>query len=264
MVKRLNNLYLYLILFFLYTPFVVLVAFSFNDSKLMKWGGFTLRWYREILRDDIISALWITLSVAFLATIIATIFGTLTAIGIHYLSNRLRRQIITMNNIPIVNPEIVIAISLMILFTTLGHVFGFKLGYGTMLLAHIIFDMPYVILSVLPKLKQLNPHTIEAALDLGATTGQAVKKIVIPQLTPGIITGALISFTMSIDDFVISYFTTGSGIQNLSIWIFNQTKRGVTPAANAISTIMLLLVILLLAIIFIRLSKDFKRKEMVL
>lgn len=264
MVKRLNNLYLYLILFFLYTPFVVLVAFSFNDSKLMKWGGFTLRWYREILRDDIISALWITLSVAFLATIIATIFGTLTAIGIHYLSNRLRRQIITMNNIPIVNPEIVIAISLMILFTTLGHVFGFKLGYGTMLLAHIIFDTPYVILSVLPKLKQLNPHTIEAALDLGATTGQAVKKIVIPQLTPGIITGALISFTMSIDDFVISYFTTGSGIQNLSIWIFNQTKRGVTPAANAISTIMLLLVILLLAIIFIRVSKDFKRKEMVL
>ena len=263
MVKRLSNAYLYLILIFLYAPIVVLVLLSFNDSRLMKWGGFTLRWYREILREDILNALWVTITIAILATVIATIFGTITAIGIHYLTKRLRRQVITTNNIPIVNPEIVTAISLMILFTSIGSVFNFKLNFWTMLMAHVIFDTPYVILSVLTKLKQLNPNVFEAALDLGASPRQAISKIIIPQLTPGIITGAMIAFTMSVDDFVISYFTTGSGIQNLSIWIFNQTKRGVTPAANAISTMMLLIVITLLAIIFIRIARDIKKKEMV-
>lgn len=263
MVKRLSNIYLYLILLFLYLPIIVLVVFSFNEGRRMQWVRFTTQNYIDIFREDILKALGITIIIAILATIISTFFGTITAIGIHNMTSRIRKQVISANNIPIVNPEIVTGISLMILFTALGGVLGYKLGFMTMLMAHIIFDTPYVILSILPKLKQLNPNVYEAALDLGATPSQAMFRIIIPQLMPGIVTGALIAFTMSIDDFVISYFTTGSGIQNLSIWIFNQTKRGVTPVANAISTIMLLIVILLLTIIFVRIAKDLKKKEMV-
>lgn len=259
MVKRLTNLYIYLILIFLYLPIAVLILVSFNDSKLMRWGGFTLKWYQEIMRENIMNALITTVIIAILATIIATLVGTIAAIGIYNLTNRTRKSVITLNNIPILNPDIVTGISLMILFIAAG----LKLRYGTMLMAHIIFDTPYVILAILPKLKQLNSNIYEAALDLGATPAIAMRKIIIPQLVPGIVTGALIAFTMSIDDFVISYFTTGNGVQNLSIWIYNQTKRGVTPAANAVSTLMLVLVISLLTIIFIRISKDFKKKEIV-
>lgn len=241
---------------FLYVPILVLILFSFNDSKGMAWKGFTLRWYQQILNEDIMKAMLVTITIAILATILATIFGTLTAIGIENLSNRHRQIILSLNNLPILNPDIVTGVSLMILFIA----FSFKLGYGTMLIAHVVFNTPYVVLSILPKLKQLDPNIFEAALDLGATPMQAVRKIIIPQLAPGIITGALIAFTLSIDDFIISYFTTGDGVENLSIWIFNQTKKGVTPAANAISTIMLLLVIILLTVIFLRLAKDFKKK----
>jgi len=260
MVKR--NLYSYiylgLILVFLYAPIIVLIVFSFNDSsKKISWEGFTIKWYIEIMEEDIIQALIVTLSIALLATICATILGTLSAIGIYNLKLRYKKMILKVNSLPILNPDIVTGISLMILFLAVS----FKLGYATMLIAHIIFDTPYVILAILPKLKQLNPNLLEAALDLGASPSQAIRKVILPQLSPGIITGALIAFTLSVDDFVISYFTTANGVDNLSIWIFNQTKKGITPAANAISSIMLILVITLLTIIFIRLSKDYKKKE---
>jgi spermidine/putrescine transport system permease protein len=257
MVKKISNLYTMLILIFLYAPIFVLILFSFNDSKRMSWEGFTTRWYVEIMNEDILRALFVTISVAIAATIIATFLGTLSAIGIHNLQRKQKRLILNLNSLPILNPDIVTGISLMILFLALG----FRFGYSTILIAHVIFDTPYVILAILPKLKQLDPNTLEAALDLGATPLKAVRKIILPQLAPGIITGALIAFTLSLDDFVISYFTTANGVENLSIWIYNQTKRGVTPAANAISTIMLIIIITLLTIIFIRLAKEFKKKE---
>jgi len=259
MVKRTSRIYIGLILFFLYAPIVVLIFQSFNGSRdIFSWGGFTFSWYDEIMRrGEIRQALFVTISVALIATILATLLGTLSAIGIYNLKHRQRRIVLTTNSLPILNPEIVTAISLMVLFVA----FRFRFGYGTMLLAHIIFDTPYVILAIFPRLKQLDPNVFEAALDLGATPMQAIRKILIPQLSPGIITGALIAFTMSIDDFVISYFTTGNGVANLSIWIYNQTKRSITPAAFAISTIMLFLVVSLLTIIFVRLAKEFKKKE---
>jgi spermidine/putrescine transport system permease protein len=256
----LSNIYTYFILFFLYAPIFVLILFSFNNSaKRITWVGFTTKWYVEILEEDIMNALFITLSIALIATLAATLIGTISAIGIYNLKAKRKKLALRVNSLPILNPDIVTGISLMILFLAVS----FKLGYFTMLLAHIIFDTPYVILAILPKLKQLNPNIMEAALDLGATPQQAIRKVLLPQLSPGIITGALIAFTMSVDDFVISYFTTGNGVNNLSIWIYNQTKKGITPEANAISTIMLFIVITLLTIIFIRLSNDFKKKETV-
>lgn len=261
MVKRLSKVYVALVLLFLYAPIVVLFVFSFNNSdRRITWHGFTFKWYAEIMNRDIMKALFVTLSIAVIATVCATILGTLSAIGIYNLKNKQRRIVLTANNLPILNPEIVTGISLMILFVALR----FRFGYTTMLIAHIIFDTPYVILAIFPKIKQLDPNVFEAAMDLGATPMQAVRKILLPQLSPGIITGALIAFTMSIDDFVISYFTSANGVENLSIWIYNQTaKKSVTPAANAISTIMLFLVISLLTIIFVRLARDYKKKEKV-
>jgi spermidine/putrescine transport system permease protein len=259
MVRKISNIYTLLILIFLYAPIFVLILFSFNDSELMRWVGFTTRWYDGILDKDspLFKALFVTVSIAIAATVIATFLGTLSAIGIHNLQKKQKRIVLNLNSLPILNPDIVTGISLMILFLALG----FRFGYSTILIAHVIFDTPYVILAILPKLKQLDPNTLEAALDLGATPLKAVRKIILPQLAPGIITGALIAFTLSLDDFVISYFTTANGVENLSIWIFNQTKRGVTPAANAVSTLMLILIITLLTIIFIRLAKEFKKKE---
>lgn len=258
MVKKATKIYPILILIFLYTPILILILFSFNSSRRrISWEGFTFHWYTEIMKRDILQALFVTISVALIATVFATILGTLSAIGIYNLKNKQRKIVLSLNSLPILNPEIVTAISLMVLFVALR----FRFGYGTMLLAHIIFDTPYVILAIFPKIKQLDPNVFEAALDLGATPMQAIRKILLPQLSPGIITGALIAFTMSIDDFVISYFTTANGVENLSIWIYNQTKKSVTPAAYAISTIMLLLVVSLLTIIFVRLVKEFKKKE---
>lgn len=258
MVKRLSHIYTVLIMFFLYLPIFILILFSFNDYKGIAWKGFTLRWYRDIMSESILNALFVTISIAFLATIVSTIFGTIAAIGIHNLKSKHKKVVLNFNSLPILNPDIVTGISLMILF--LAILGTGKLGYGTMLTAHIIFNTPYVILAILPKLKQLNPNILEAAMDLGATPLVALRKIILPQLTPGIITGALIAFTLSIDDFIISYFTTGGGVQNLSIWIFTQTRKGVTPTANAVSTIMLIIVVVLLTVIFLRLAKDFKKK----
>ena len=208
------------------------------------WNGFTLDWYYTLFQNErMISALYYTLLVAILATLISTFIGTIAAIGIHKMRNNKKRVLLlNINYLPVLNPDIVTGVSLMTLFVFLNVNFGMT----TMLLSHLVFDIPYVILSVLPKLKQLPANIEDAALDLGATPWYALRKIVLPQIKPGIISGALMAFTMSIDDFVISFFTTGNGVTNLSIEIYSMTRRGLTPEINALSTLMFVVVLALL------------------
>ena len=230
---------------FLYAPIVSLAIFSFNDSKSMaKWNGFSLRWYQELFQNErILDALYYTLIIAVIASVIATIVGTITAIGIHKMTQRkLKGILLNINYLPVLNPDIVTGVALMSLFVFIRLEFGFK----TMLLSHIVFDIPYVILSVLPKLKQLPPNIEDAAMDLGATPWYALRKVVLPQIKPGIVSGMIMAFTMSIDDFVISFFTTGNGVTNLSIEIYSMTRRGLTPEINALSTLMFVSVLVLL------------------
>ena len=212
---------------------------------MSKWNGFTLDWYKSLFENErILSALYYTVLIAITSSVIATIFGTITAIGIYKMRKGSFYKIILLNvnYLPILNPDVVTGVSLMILFTFINMDFGFS----TMLISHIMFNIPYVILSVLPKLKQLPPNIEEAAMDLGATPMYALKKVILPQIKPGIISGLLIAFTMSIDDFVISFFTAGNGVSNLSIEIYSMTRRGIRPEINALSTIMFIVVLLLL------------------
>lgn len=230
---------------FLYAPIVALAVFSFNDSKLMgKWEGFTLDWYSKLFENDrIMNALYYTIIIAVVASLIATVIGTITAIGIHNMKNgKFRSLILNVNYLPILNPDVVTGVSLMTLFVFVNMEFGFT----TMLISHIVFNIPYVILSVLPKLKQLPANIEEAAMDLGATPMYALRKVILPQIKPGIISGMLIAFTMSIDDFVISFFTAGNGVTNLSIEIYSMTRRGISPEINALSTLMFIVVLGLL------------------
>ena len=230
---------------FLYAPILALAVFSFNDSKSMgKWEGFTLKWYESLFQDErIMTALFYTVVIAVIASVVATIIGTITAIGIHnMIKGKLKSTLLSINNLPILNPDVVTGVSLMTLFVFINVEFGFK----TILLSHIVFNIPYVILSVLPKLKQLPANIEEAAMDLGATPMYALQKVIIPQIKPGIISGMLIAFTMSIDDFVISFFAAGNGVSNLSIEIYSMTRRGISPEINALSTIMFVVVLALL------------------
>ncbi|MDW7667821.1 MAG: ABC transporter permease [Bacillota bacterium] len=247
MKNTISKLYLSLIFIFLYAPIAVLVVYSFNDSKSRgTWGGFTFKWYIELFKDrDIKTALYYTITIAIIAAVISTVVGTISAIGIYNMKINRMNLFLNINYLPIINPDIVTGIALMILFLSAN----IKLGFNTMLLAHITFDIPYVILSVLPKLKQLDNNITEAALDLGATPFYSLRKIIIPQIKPGIITGFLIAFTLSIDDFVISFFTTGSGVTNLSIEIYSMARRGISPTINALSSLMLVVVLGLLLII---------------
>ena len=248
MIKRfLERFYVALIFIFLYAPIVVLMVFSFNDSKLRgQWAGFTFDWYRELINDPIIlQSLYNTLLVAIVSTIVSTVIGTLTAIGLNELRGFKKKVILDVNYLPVLNPDIVTAVGLMGLFGFLNLQFGFL----TMTLSHIIFCIPYVILSILPKLQQMDKNMIEAAMDLGATPFYAVKNVVIPQIMAAIFTGALMAFTLSIDDFVISYFTTGHGFNNLSITIYSMARKGINPSINAMSTIMFLSLLILLMII---------------
>lgn len=234
-----------LVFIFLYAPIFALAVFSFNDSKSMgKWEGFTFKWYEALFQDErIMTALFYTIVIAIVASLIATVIGTITAIGIHNMrTGRLKKILLGINNLPILNPDVVTGVSLMTLFVFINMEFGFS----TMLLSHIVFNIPYVILSVLPKLKQLPANIEEAAMDLGATPMYALQKVIIPQIKPGIISGMLIAFTMSIDDFVISFFTAGNGVSNLSIEIYSMTRRGISPEINALSTIMFIVVLVLL------------------
>ena len=230
---------------FLYAPIISLAVFSFNDAKSMaKWSGFSLRWYQELFQNErILDALYYTILIALLAAAISTIVGTITAIGIHKMrQGKVRGLLLNINYLPVLNPDIVTGVALMSLYVFIKLEFGFT----TMLLSHIVFDIPYVILSVLPKLKQLPANIEDAAMDLGATPWYALRKVVLPQIKPGIISGMLIAFTMSIDDFVISFFTTGNGVTNLAIEVYSMTRRGLTPEINALSTLMFVAVLILL------------------
>lgn len=244
MKKTIKRLYLLLIFIFLYAPVFVLIVFSFNNSKSRAhWDGFTFKWYGKLLEDNnILTSLYYTLLVAVAASLIATIIGTAAAIGIHNMGKWKKTAVMNLTYLPVLSPDIVTGISLMILFIFLNM----KLGFVTLLFAHISFNLPYVILSVMPKLKQLNKHVYEAALDLGASPMYAMRKVILPEIMPGIITGFLLAFTLSLDDFVISFFTTGNGVSTLSIVIYSMAKRGINPKINALSTIMFLTVLILL------------------
>jgi len=199
------------------------------------WGGFTFKWYERLIHNDsIMSALYYTLIVAILSSAIATVVGTISAIGIHKMKSKSRKLVLNINYLPVLNPDIVTAVALMSLFAFVNMEFGLT----TMLLAHIMFNIPYVILSVLPKIKQMPQNIEEAAMDLGATPIYSLRKVILPQIKPGIVSGFLIAFTMSIDDFIISFFNTGNGVSNLSIEIYGMARRGIKPEINALSTIM--------------------------
>ncbi|MBP1925952.1 spermidine/putrescine transport system permease protein [Sedimentibacter acidaminivorans] len=245
--KYLSRIYMAIIFIFLYSPIIVLAIYSFNESKSRgNWTGFSFKWYLELFQDrDIKMALYYTVSIALISAIISTILGTAAAIGINSMKGKIKSIILNINYLPVVNPDIVTGIALMILYISLN----IKLGFNTMLISHIIFNTPYVILSILPKLRQLDTHMTEAAMDLGATPMYALRKVIIPEIKPGIITGFLMAFTLSIDDFIISYFTKGEGVTNLSIVIYSMARRGVRPTINALSTIMLTVVLLLMIIV---------------
>ena len=244
--KTLRGLYLGLLLFFLYSPILVMIVLSFNASKSRaKWGGFTFDWYvRLTQRSDILQALWVTLSVAVIATVVATVIGTAAAIGIQAMKKRPAAWLMKISYLPMTMPDIVTGVSLMLMFVFM-HV---PLGYWTMVMAHVTFDTPYVLFAVLPKLRQTDSNLYEAALDLGCTPIQAVFKAILPEIMPGVVTGALLSFTMSLDDFVISYFTSYTD-KNLSMVIYSAARKGIEPSIYALSTLMFAAVLTLLLII---------------
>lgn len=255
MVKRLlSKWYFYFILLFMYAPIITLIAFSFNEGKSRgMWSGFSLKWYQSLLQNEsILSALGTTMLVALLASLIATVIGTLAAIALYQSRPVTRKVFISATYLPIMNSDIVTGVSLMLLFSFLS----IQLGLATLLMSHVTFCIPYVILSVLPKLYHLNRNTFEASLDLGASYATTYRKVVLPEIMPGIVTGMLISTTLSIDDFMISFFTTGQGVQNLSILIYTMTKRGIKPEINALSALMFLVVLILLFITNLRQMKS--------
>lgn len=252
-----------LVFLFLYLPIVVLIIFSFNDSKSRTvWSGFSFHWYTELFHDEeILSAFSTTLTVSVLASVIATILGTAAAIGFFSMKRRPRNLLMTINNIPMTNADIITGVSLMLLFVFTGNLLGFSLGFGTLLVAHITFNTPYVVLAVMPKLRQLDPNLGEAAMDLGATPWQAFWKVLMPELRPGIFNGLLIAFTLSIDDFVISYFTAGSEVSTLAMQIYAMTRKRISPEVNALSTILFLTVLILLIIVNLREVRQQQAKD---
>lgn len=247
MSKALRKFYLILMLIFLYAPIATLIVLSFNKSKTRaKWGGFTFKWYLELFKnEDIMNALYTTLAIALLSSIIAVIIGLFACIGLNAMKKTPRNIYIGVTNIPMLNADIVTGISLMLLFLS----FGLKFGFGTILLSHITFNIPYVILSIMPRYKNLNSSIFEAALDLGATKPQAFFKVVLPDLFPGILSGFLLAFTMSLDDFIITHFTKGAGINTLSTKIYTEVKKGIKPEMYALSTIIFITVMVLLILI---------------
>ena len=244
--RTLGKALMILMIAFFYLPILYMIIFSFNDGKsLTSFTGFSLRWYQHMLESqDMMTALYTTFSIAILATIVATVVGTVAAIGLSSSRKVIRNIMEQVNNLPMMNPEIVTAIGFMLLFIT----FKVEKGYVTMLLAHIAFCIPYVMLSVMPKIRSLDPNLADAAMDLGATPFKALTKVIVPQITPGIVSGALIAFTMSVDDFIISYFVTGSGVKNLSIVVYTMSKR-VNPSINAVSTLVVVIITIVLLVI---------------
>lgn len=270
-----NRLFLALIFLFLYAPIFVLIVFSFNATKSRTvWGGFSLQWYGRLFQDSaILSALQTTLLVSVLASLIAMLAGTAAAIGFAAMKRRSRHMLMSVNNIPLTNADIVTGVSLSLLFmlafavfstaqSWVNATFGTSLsfhwdkGFGTMLIAHVTFDIPYVILSVMPRLRQLDPHIYEAAQDLGARGFYAFRKVILPDLMPGIVNGVIIAFTMSVDDFVISYFTAGNKVSTLAMEVYSMARRRISPEINAISTLLFVAVLALLVIVNLRQARQ--------
>lgn len=265
-----NRLFLLLTFLFLYAPILVLMVFSFNASKSKAvWAGFTLDWYVELFHNEtILNALWVTLAVSALAAVISTILGTAAAIGFRSMKKRYRNVLMTINNIPLTNADIITGVSMMLLLLlavdawngSLGEVLGLRLnlGFWSLLIAHITFDVPNVILSVMPKLKQLDPNIYEAAQDLGDHGLHAFVKVILPEIMPGVVNGLIMAFTLSIDDFVVSYFTAGAQTQTLSMVIYSMAKKQVSPEINALSALMFLAVVTLMVIFNLRQSRQEK------
>ena len=268
-----------LVFLFLYAPIFVLIVFSFNNSKSRTvWNGFTLKWYAELFRDSqIMNSLYTTLLVALLSAAIATVAGTFASIGFYNMKRRVREPLMTVNNIPMMNADIVTGVSLCLFFVAAfagwnGFVAWMEqtyrltaprlsLGFGTLLIAHVSFNIPYVILSVMPKLRQMDKNLIDAAQDLGCTWMQAFWKVVVPEIKPGIVNGMLIAFTMSVDDFVISYFTAGAKTSTLAMTIYGMAKRRISPKMNAVSTLLFVSVLLLLIIVNVRQARQEKARQ---
>ena len=264
-----SRLFTILVYVFLYAPIVLLIVFSFNATKSNRvWGGFSLQWYEELFQNArLLGALRTTLILSVLAAVIATILGTAAAIGFYSMRRRARGVCLAVNNIPLTNADIITGVSMMLLFVFAIGVFNdsflsdllgvrWRTGFGTLLIAHITFNAPYVILSVMPKLRQLDPNIYEAAQDLGANGLLAFRKVILPEIMPGVLNGLIIAFTMSIDDFVISYFTKGAGVTTLAVEIYTMVKRPVTPEINALSTLMFLVVLALLLTVNIRQARQ--------
>ena len=275
----LNRLFMVLVFVFLYAPIVLLIIFSFNAGKSnVVWQGFSLEWYGKLLNNRLImQSVYTTLLVSLLATVIATMAGTFAAIGFYAMRRKVREPLMTVNNIPMMNADIVTGVSMCLLFVAFFNGWGsfaawfnslglfplptrLTMGFGTLLIAHITFNIPYVILSVGPKLRQMDKNLVDAAMDLGCTWMQAFRKVILPEIKPGIVSGALTAFTMSIDDFVISYFTAGSSASTLAMTIYGMTKKKVTPEINAISTLLFVTVLVLLAIVNIREARQERKR----
>lgn len=256
-----SKIYMALLLLFLYLPIAVLIFYSFNDGKTTVWKGFTFKWYIELFSDSaIMQSLYNTLIIALIASVVATILGTAAAIGISNFRGVKRSLIQNASNIPIINPEIVTGVSLMLMFTLLGIAFNFEMGFWTVLLAHISFCTPYVILSVMPRIRHMDKHIYEAALDLGCNQWQAFRKVVVHEIMPGIFSGFLLSFTYSLDDFVITYFTRGSKFQTLPIQIYTMTHKRISPKINALSALLFVTILVIMIAINLRDRKAAKEK----
>lgn len=257
--RILENIYIGLVMVFLYAPILVLVVLSFNASKSRaKWGGFTLKWYGELFQNrEIMSALSNTLLIALLSALFATVIGTLAVIAMSRMKKVPKTILTTLSNIPMLNAEIVTGVSLMLVFVAVNM----KLGFNAVLIGHITFNIPYVVLSVLPKMKQTNSSVYEAALDLGATPVKAFCKVVLPDLMPGIVSGFILSFTMSMDDFVITHFTRGAEIHTLSTKIYAETRKGIKPEMYALSTLLFVSVLVLLIIVNKRNMAEAKKRK---
>ena len=266
MKKYMGKIYMVLIFLFMYAPIFLLMAFSFNSTNSRSvWTGFSLRWYQELFRDaEIIHAIKVTLLVAVCSAVISTILGTAAALGIFAMKKAPRRLVMATNNIPTMNPDIIMGVSLMLLFIFFSQTLRmdfFTLGFGTLLLAHITFDTPYVLLCVMPKLRQMDKRQYEAALDLGAGSMQAFFRVVLPQITTGIVTGLIMAFTLSIDDVVVSYFTSGPTSQTLGVLIFGMTNKRISPEINALCTLMFVFILLLLIVINLRELRAERERE---
>ena len=264
-----SRVFTLLVYVFLYAPIILLIVFSFNATKSNRvWGGFSLDWYVELFHNTrLLGALRTTIILSVLAAFIATILGTAAAIGFYSMRRRSRSVCMSINNIPLTNADIITGVSMMLLFVFAIGVFNssfisealgvrWRTGFGTLLIAHITFNAPYVILSVMPRLRQLDPNVYEAAQDLGASGWYAFRKVILPEIMPGVLNGLIIAFTMSIDDFVISYFTKGSGVTTLAVEIYTMVKKPVTPEINALSTLMFVCVFALLLTVNIRQARQ--------